>query len=671
MAEQTGTLRSITITHRIGIGFGLLTALLCLLGALAWIALSGIERNLSTVSQIAASSAAATELDGKLAATLPRLEQAMLDGAAGRVASLLDEARTAIRTAGVAGGDAATAPYAAATTETAALSQAVMDVLPSLPALDAQIGAAIKDLVDHRKLLFDAEGVAAISELQASLNDGRRDLLDFIARARSRADVLSLEALEAQSSALIDAWRAIQAETRGLAAGMNGSGEEAAFKELSPASARYADIVVELAPKLIRVARLRQEKVAVARADLVAVIRAAADKAQGEQTAVIAAAQTTASEATVHTLTTAAVAIVTAIVIALLIAGSITRPLAGVTSAMAQVAAGDLETQIPAQADRNEIGALGRALAVFRDNAAAQRALEAAQAQERAAKEDRLRRREALIDALDAKAHALLGNVAEAAAMLQNTAESLSETASLSSGRGEQAALASAEVTANVQTVAAASEQLEASISEISRQAVRGREVATHATQQADYGARLVSSLEESSQRIGAVVALISDIAAQTNLLALNATIEAARAGEAGKGFAVVAGEVKNLADQSRKATDEVASHIAAIQRVADETVAVIRSTAEVIEQIDQISASIASAVEQQSASTREIGRNALTAAEGAAAALDDIKVMRDGATHTSAGTGHMLSAAQQMTAAAESFGTTVQTFLRDVKAAS
>jgi methyl-accepting chemotaxis protein len=220
-------------------------------------------------------------------------------------------------------------------------------------------------------------------------------------------------------------------------------------------------------------------------------------------------------------------------------------------------------------------------------------------------------------DAFDAVVGKVVAAVASAGTELQASADTLGEIAGRTGTRASAVAAASTQASANVQTVAAAAEELSASVGEITRQVNEGARIASEAMGRARETDATVQGLAEGAKRIGDVVRLINDIAGQTNLLALNATIEAARAGEAGKGFAVVASEVKNLATQTAKATEEIGAQIAAIQGDTQRAVAAIQGIAGVIESIDRITAAIAAAVEQQGAATTEIARNVQQAAAG------------------------------------------------------
>lgn len=256
--------------------------------------------------------------------------------------------------------------------------------------------------------------------------------------------------------------------------------------------------------------------------------------------------------------------------------------------------------------------------------------------------------------------------VAAAAVELQATAESLSATAEETTRQSQSVALASEQTTNNVNTVAAAAEEMTNSIEEIGRQVEQSANIASRAVQEANSTDTSVSGLAAAAQKIGEVVELISDIANQTNLLALNATIEAARAGDAGKGFAVVASEVKSLANQTAKATEDIAAQIGNIQEASGGTVTAIKSISNTIGEISEIASSIASAVEQQSAATQEISRNVQEAAAGTHEVASNIAGVTQAADETGRSSSEVLSAAKELSINGEQLREHIENFLNN-----
>ena len=258
--------------------------------------------------------------------------------------------------------------------------------------------------------------------------------------------------------------------------------------------------------------------------------------------------------------------------------------------------------------------------------------------------------------------------VSSAATELQVTAQGMESTAHATSDQASAVAAASDDASSNVQTVASAAEELSASIAEISRQVATSTRIAGDAVSEVDGANQKIQGLAEAANKIGEVVALITDIADQTNLLALNATIEAARAGEAGKGFAVVASEVKNLATQTAKATEEISTHINGIQGATVEAVSAIKSIGGTINEINEIAAAIAAAVEEQGAATQEIARNVEQAAAGTNQVSANIGSVTEAASETGAAAGEVLSAASELSVQSEKLSGEMDSFVIEMR---
>ncbi|KAF0221659.1 MAG: Methyl-accepting chemotaxis [Rhodospirillaceae bacterium] len=365
-----------------------------------------------------------------------------------------------------------------------------------------------------------------------------------------------------------------------------------------------------------------------------------------------------------------AVALLVGIAAAWIIGTGIARPLTAMNAAMDKLAHGDLQTIIPAATGRDEIAAMAQALAVFKSNGLERQRLEQQAKAETEQRLARQRRVEQLTAGFDAKAAELVRAVAGASGTLSDTASGMSAAADQTSGQATAVAAASTQAATNVETVAAAAEELAASITEISRQVAHSNAISRRAAEEAVRTDGEVRHLSDAASRISEVVSLINDIASQTNLLALNATIEAARAGDAGKGFAVVAGEVKSLANQTTRATEEIGTQISAVQEQTRAVVSAIKSIGQVIEEVSQIAGSIAAAVEQQAAATAEIARNVEQAAAGTAEVNATISGVQQAAADTGQAAGTVLNSARQLSVQAESLRQTVDTFLADVKAA-
>ncbi len=338
---------------------------------------------------------------------------------------------------------------------------------------------------------------------------------------------------------------------------------------------------------------------------------------------------------------------------------------------MGVLAEGDTSAEISYVDDSDELGGMAKAVQVFKDNAIRVKEMESEQVeQEKRAEEEKRRTMNKMADDFQASVGGVVDTVSSASTQLQSSAQSMTSTSEQTSSKATAVAAASEEASTNVQTVASAAEELSSSISEISRQVSQSTEISGTAVKAAEQADEMVQGLAMSAQKIGEVVELITDIADQTNLLALNATIEAARAGEAGKGFAVVASEVKNLANQTAKATEEISSQIGGIQGATADSVKAIQGITKTIGEISEISTAISAAVEQQGAATSEIARNVEQAASGTNDVSSNIGSVTEAASEAGQSAEQVLNAANELSQQSEKLKAEVDKFMAQVRSA-
>jgi methyl-accepting chemotaxis protein len=359
-------------------------------------------------------------------------------------------------------------------------------------------------------------------------------------------------------------------------------------------------------------------------------------------------------------------------VLAVLLGKGISRPMITMCKAMRELAGGNFDVVLPGLGRKDELGEMASAVEEFKVQAVAKAERDAAahDAQNKASSAARRAELIRFADDFEAAVGAIVSNVSASAVQLEAAAGTLTRTAETTQSLSSQVSGSSAEASNNMQSVASATEELSVSVDEIGRRVRESSQIAEAAVLQAQQTDGRISKLSRAAQEIGDVVKLITAIAEQTNLLALNATIEAARAGEAGRGFAVVASEVKSLASQTAKATDEISSHISGMQGATQESVAAIKEIGGTIAKISEIATTISSAVEQQSSATQEIARSVQNVAEGTQETAANIIRVNRGATETGSASEDVLSSARTLSTESTRLREELDRFMANIRAA-
>jgi methyl-accepting chemotaxis protein len=350
---------------------------------------------------------------------------------------------------------------------------------------------------------------------------------------------------------------------------------------------------------------------------------------------------------------------------------SIARPIRKIAEVLLELGNGNKQVDVPYVGRGDEVGDAANAANIFKENLIRIEKMEAEQKEiEARAAAQRKADMHKLADDFQQAVGQIVDTVSSASTELEAAAGTLTKTAEVTQELSSTVAAASEQASANVQSVASATEEMTSSVNEISRQVQESSKIAGEAVKQAQQTDARINELSKAAGRIGDVVKLITAIAEQTNLLALNATIEAARAGEAGRGFAVVASEVKQLASQTAKATDEIGTQIAGMQSATQESVAAIKEIGGTIGRISEIASTIAAAVEEQGAATQEIARNVGEAAKGTAQVATNITDVNRGAGETGSASAQVLSSAQSLSHESNHLKSEVDKFLMTVRAA-
>jgi methyl-accepting chemotaxis protein len=577
-----------------------------------------------------------------------------------------------LRRAVLAGESGAEAKLKSAQNSAVSMHHQLLDALE--PRIEAQ-SAALVEQVDT----VAAETGARIDDLVARDVAALRALLEIRAAANHAAGVLAAAANAGEAGTIRLLQDEFEADTEAVAASLSGldlADDDPVVAGLDQllALGRGADSLFALRTQAVSAGQRATQALGLTRAlagglqQQVGDLVAAADADLAAETERVGAAFLQGKR---WLGAIAGASVVLAILVAWLYVGrGLGRRLDALTRATRRVADGELDTEIEVRG-RDELAEMAATLELFRDGLRAGREADArAEAERTQAAERRRAEMLELARSFESSVSQAVEQVGRAAESMRATAESMAATAEQTSRQSQAATGATDSASAGVETVASAADELAGSIAEVSRQVSQSAEIAGRASERAAQTNDTVQGLRQAAGKIGDVVELIQDIAEQTNLLALNATIEAARAGEAGKGFAVVAQEVKQLANQTSKATEEIGQQIAEMQKVTGDTVTAIGDITETIGEINEIAGQIASAVEQQTAATKEIAQNAQRAAEGTQEVGQNIAGVDRAASETGQAANQVLSGAQDLGTLSEDLRGEVDRFLGQVRAA-
>jgi len=669
-------LDQLSVLQRVSGGMGIILMLLVMLSVISWQAIRMVETQASSVGSSVTETSAVAELAARVERTHFLVTQYALSEsdddlreAQGSLNQVQEETRLVAQAYPTAGGNQDV---------TVAQLQVLADRYRD--SVTATIGAINDRRADAAEFLGRASELrqAAAEIVEALVHDpGKAGVLDDAIRLMAEFDNSNASAnrfLSSRNPADSDAVRAgISAMRRALDdLGMHGIADprvQGLLQTVAEPLGRYTKATAGLIGSTERFADAAAYRhvTAAALTDATDQVRVASAQAQlgavNEMKDVVASSRQLG-------LVTSALAIIAGLILAALIGRGIARPITQATATMRELANGRTHIAIPHVGRRDEIGAMARAVQVFKENMILADRLAAERDVESRARERRAKTLEALNSHFEAAASALTATLSSAAANLRESAETMFATTEQTGQRSATVRSAAQQASANVQTVATATEELSSSIDEIGSRAVRSSLIATKAAADANRTNEAVQALAADAQEIGAVLGLIEQIAEQTNLLALNATIEAARAGQAGRGFAVVAAEVKSLAAQTGKATEEIGTQIAKIQSVTASVVEAIQDIVATIGGMNEIATEVASAVEQQRAATRAIAQNAHQASASALQVSHTIAGVEEASKATKMEANQVLEAASRLAHQSDDLHVEFDKFIAGVRAA-
>lgn len=626
-------MRILRIGQRIGLGFGLMIAGLVVLSTINFVGLKRISATYDRASGGAAAATAAAELDSDIVSDVSILKDYLstADDATAQavVASMAHSTAAAIKlrdlTANTAYADEVASVVKSQKDFVTAFETLHKVVADRAAARDATKAKAAELTTAFTTLAEKSAGTGSLSTIKSALatfgtfSSLSTKITAFVASGSKPDEVAASQDLKKLAN------QTVELKTRALTGGLD---QDFAILEKT-----LADFQTVFTTMRTTSAAQRQRQDSFKR--LVDEILNHSAQLRSRIASDVDNANTQLRSTIIHTtwlvITISAVTGFAALLLAWLVSRGITRPILRITEVMRRLADRDWAVEPYGIERGDEIGAMAKAVQVFKENGQAADSLQRQIETERSnADSNRRADMHRFADRFDEAVGNVVTQVAQAASEMQALADQLMNNVKQTTSRSHSVAEASQQAAGNVQNVAAAAEELSASVQEIARQVASSSEITRRAVSETERADSRVQSLSEAAEKIGGVAQLINEIAAQTNLLALNATIEAARAGEAGKGFAVVASEVKNLAAQTAKATEEISAQIAAIRTSTSDTVDAIRGIGTTIQQVNEIAQTVSAAITEQGTATSEIAQSTQQAFSGTQLVAGDVAEMRE-----------------------------------------
>ncbi|GGF49049.1 methyl-accepting chemotaxis protein [Azorhizobium oxalatiphilum] len=618
-APRFNPLKNLSVVARISTGFGFLILLILGVGIYSFLTLSHLSDDLAKIRQTIDRTAAASDLERQLTQIWPAVDAAMLAGQTDALDAALKNGEQYIRASGQEQASRIFARYASGMREATTKTTAALQNLKALSALDPTFDKAFADLIDRRKLLFDADGTAAIAGIQARVNATRLTLTRFVAETGPGLAATDLKQVQATADTLKKDWSWVSTQFDDLAKASTDPADRAPYEEAKKTATAYIKELDSLLPTLLSRAQIRRETVDVARNELAGFVRDVNDQQATVQRTTVDAAFNLGTSTKSAILTVSIAAVVVGLLVALLVSWSITGPLHKLAGVVQQVAEGNTTVDIPGRDEKSEIGLLARALEVFKANLVAVRAMEQENA-ERTRREEMERQQlsNSLAAAFKDSVSSIVTDVMQDVERVGKHSQSLLQISDSTKESARDARTAVEATSGGIAEVASTSTQFAASIREIAERVDISVRLILDAVDRAKATDAVIGELAVSAARINDITRIIQQIAEQTNLLALNATIEAARAGDAGRGFSVVATEVKSLAQQTATATEQIGAQIGAIEQAANGAADFIRQISDQVETIKGHVTGISASVEEQSSSTTIVAQHAQKTSESA-----------------------------------------------------